>query len=262
MEESAMESESGGDAERVGRGGAVAGPGGRLREKLSAGSGGTFYADLACGSLRVESHDAPEVEVDAETESWGDGDVVFTLWREGADVVLEGEGERWMSRMLCGRRTRVRVRIPRDWSIDVRTGGGRIRARAIGGRLAAETSGGEIDVRGARGPVLLRSAGGPLWAEDVDGDLSATTSGGAIGVRAPGASVDADTSGGPIDVSLRRDAGAELDAATSGGWVRVEAPLAETSTCTRTRVIGRIGGGGPLLRLRTSGGWIRVRGGG
>lgn len=257
-----MESESGGAREAAGRDEAVTGPGGRLREKLSVEPAGTFHADLACGSLRVESHDAPEVEVDAETESWGDGDVVFALWREGNDVVLEGEGERWISRMLCGRRTRVRVRIPRDWSADVRTGGGRIRAREIGGRLAAETSGGEIDVRGVRGPVLLRSAGGPLWAEDVDGDLCAITSGGAIGVRAPGASVDADTSGGPIDVSLRRGAGAELDAATSGGWVRVEAPLEETSTHTRTRVIGRIGSGGPPLRLRTSGGWIRVRGGG
>ncbi len=254
-----MEAESGGAAEEVTRGDAVAGPSGHLRATVPVESGGTFYADLACGSLRVESHEARAVEVEAETESCGDGDVVFTLRREGNDLLLEGEGECWISRLLCGRRSRVRVRIPRDWSADVRTEGGRIRARGIGGRLAAETSGGEIEVRGARGPVLLRSAGGPLWAEDVDGDLCAATSGGAIGVRAPGGSVDADTSGGPIDVSLRRGTGAELDAATSGGWVRVEVPLEETSPRTSTRVLGRIGGGGPLLRLRTSGGWIRVR---
>lgn len=256
-----METESNGAAETGARGEPLAGPTGRLRETVAVEPAGTFYADLACGSVRVESHAGSEVEVDAETESWGDGDVLFTLWREGNDVVLEAEGQHWMSRMLCGRRTRVRVRIPRDWSADVRTRGGRIRARDIGGRLAAETSGGEIEVRGALGPVLMRSAGGPLWAEDVDGDLCATTSGGPIGVRAPGASVDADTSGGPIDVSLRAGAGAELDAATAGGWVRVEAPLDETSTRSSTRVVGRIRGGGPVVRLRTSGGWIRVRGG-
>lgn len=255
-----METESSGGPEATRSGERVAGPEGRLRTELAVEPGGTFYADLACGSVRVESHDANQVEVEAETESWGDGDVVFTLWRDGRDVVLEGEGEGWMARVLCGRRTRVRVRIPRDWSADVRTRGGRIRARGIGGRLAAETSGGEIEVRGARAAVLLRSSGGPLWAEDVDGDLFATTSGGAIGVRAPGGSVDADTGGGPIDVSLRAGAGAELDAATAGGWVRVEAPLDATASRARTRVIGRIGAGGPALRLRTAGGWIRVRG--
>jgi hypothetical protein len=236
-----------------------AGPSARLFETLAVAPGGTLFVDLDCGSVHIESQEAAEVAVRAEAETLLGGDALFTLSRQGNDVVVEGDVHGGLSWLACARKVRVRVRVPRDWSVDVRTRGGRIRARDVGGRAALETSGGEVDLRGCAGPALALSSGGPLWIEHVDGDLRAETSGGAIGVRDVGGAIDATTSGGPIDVRLRTGAGAELDAETSGGFVRVDAPL-ESATRGPWRVVGRIRGGGPPVRLRTSGGWIRVRG--
>jgi hypothetical protein len=235
------------------------GPSPRLSETLDVAAGGTLFVDLDCGEVRVESHEAPQVVVSAEGEGLLGSEVLFTLSREGDDVLVEGDVDGALSWLACARRVRVRARVPRDWSVDVRTRGGRVRLRDIGGRAAAETSGDEIDLRGCAGSALLRSSGGPLWIERVEGDLRATTSGGPIGVRDAGGEVDAHTSGGPIDVRLRAGAGARLDAETSGGFVRVDATLT-SGTRSPWRVLGEIRGGGPLVRLRTSGGWIRVRG--
>ncbi len=235
------------------------GPTPRLSETLDAPAGGTLFVDLDCGAVHVESHDEARVSVSAEGEGLLGSEVRFTLSREDGDVVVDGDVEGAFSWLACARRVRVRARIPRDWSVDVRTRGGRIRLRDLGGRAAAETSGGEIDLRGCAGSALLSSSGGPLWIERVDGDLRAHTSGGPIGVRDVGGEVEAVTSGGPIDVKLRAGAGAKLDAETSGGFVRVDAPLTG-GTRSPWRVVGEIRGGGPSVRLRTSGGWIRVRG--
>jgi hypothetical protein len=235
------------------------GPTSRLFETVEVGAGGTLYVDLDCGAVHVESHAESRVVVSAEAEGLLGSGVLFSLSRGENDVTVEGDVDSVLSWLACAGRVRVRARVPRDWSVDVRTRGGRIRLRDLGGRTAAETSGGEIDLRGCGGSALLSSSGGPLWIERVEGDLRARTSGGPIGVRDVGGEIDAETSGGPIDVRLRAGAGARLDAETSGGFVRVDAPLG-SATRSPWRVVGEIRGGGPEVRLRTSGGWIRVRG--
>ncbi len=51
----------------------------------------------------------------------------------------------------------------------------------------------------------------------------------------------------------------DLDARTSGGRVEVEHGIAVRGRLERSRVVGKINGGGRTLQLRTSGGSIQVR---
>jgi hypothetical protein len=271
------------------------GPDAYLDETLPVEPGGTLWIDLDFGSVRVESHDAEQVKIEARAEGWDSGQVWFSVSREGNDVLLDGEVERWLPSLVFGRRISVRVRIPRRYSVDIRTRGGRVRLREIGGRVAAETRGGSIELKEADGPALLRTAGGHIEAEkvrdnlrmrtsggrieadDAAGQVEARTSGGRIALRAVAGPVDAHTSGGSIsaaftgspagslataggsiDVQFPRDAAASLDARTSGGRVEVEHPVQMSGTASKTHVVGDVRGGGPLLRLRTSGGSIRV----
>ena len=266
-----------------------------LREVFAVAPGGTLYVDLDFGSVRVESHDRSEVRIEATARGWAADLVVFSLERQGKDVQLDGEFEGWLPWFLRGTRVRVRARVPRQYAVDVRTRGGRVRAARIGGRVAADTRGGSVEVEEVDGPALLRTAGGSIRAERVSGALRAYTSGGRIEIDTARGEVDArtsggaiqveraggrvvartsgggilaafsgepagllQTSGGSIEVRIPAGAGVNLDARTSGGRVQVEPPLRATGPHSASHVIGEINAGGAPLRLRTSGGSIRV----
>jgi hypothetical protein len=267
-----------------------------LLEVLAVAPGGTLFVDLEAGSVRVESHDRSEVWVDAVARGWAAELVWFSLEREGSDVFVQGDVAGWLPRVLGGARVRVRVRVPREYSVDVRTRGGRVRLTELTGRIAAESSGGSIDLRDGRGPALLRtsggsiraervagdlrahSSGGPVEAEHVRGDVDARTSGGSIEVRDAGGRVyartsggsvrvgfagtpagEVHTSGGGIEVEIPAGAGVELDARTGGGRVVVEPPLELAGESGRSEARGAVNGGGAPLRLSTSGGDIQLR---
>ena len=263
-------------------------------ESVPARPGGTLRVDLDQGSVEIEAHDAPQVRVDARAQ----GDVDFELRADGDDVEFTARVQGGFFSFFGARRIRVRVRVPRRFSVDIRTNGGSIDVERLAGEVRAQTRGGSIAVEGATGEAVLRTSGGSIRVEDVSGRLEANTSGGSIEARNVDGRIEARTSGGSIDlrdvagpveartsggtvrarftrapegslqtsggnveVSFPRNAGVDLDARTSGGRVDVDASiLLEDGTATRTEVRGRINGGGPSLTLRTSGGSIRVRG--
>ncbi len=268
----------------------------RLHEVVPVEPGGTLYVNLDLGSVQVESHDVETVEVEAEATGWAPELVVFSLDREGNDVHLDAAVESWLPGILFGRRVRVRARVPRRYSLDIFTRGGRVRMRHIGGRVAAETKGGSIELERADGSALLRTSGGSIVAEDVRGHVRAGTSGGRIQVtdvagdaelrtsggriecrgaagrveaKTSGGRIRTDfdgaasgslaTSGGPIEVRFAKGARVSLDARTSGGRVRVDHSIQLRGERSSSHVVGEINGGGPELRLRTSGGSIHVR---
>ncbi len=263
-----------------------------FRDSVPAKPGGTLRVDLDRGSVEVESHDAPRVRVDAR----GEGDVDFNLRSDGDDVEFTARAGGGLLSIFGGRRIRVRVRVPQQFSVDVRTSGGSIDVERLEGAVRARTSGGSIGVEGASGEVELRTSGGSIRAEDVRGSLSADTSGGKIvarnidgrvevqtsggnidlrdvagpvDARTSGGSVRArftetpegvlETSGGNIEASIPRDAALDLDARTSGGRIEVDDRLRSDGKSRRGEVRARINGGGPSFTLRTSGGNIRVR---
>ena len=262
------------------------------REQLAVRAGGTLRVELAAGALEIETHDEERVEVEASSAGWGGG-LEFTLSGDGTNARLVGERGAFP---FLGFGARVRVRVPKDYSLGVSTGGGPIQIEAVRGSVRAKTSGGPIELEGATGPVdlrtsggpirvadvkgdtVLRTAGGPITAsdvagalevetsggsirlQDIDGPIQARTSGGPISARFSGAAAgDLRTSGGSIEVELPEGAGVDLDAETSGGRVAVDGEITVSGELERSHVRGRIGAGGPRLVLQTSGGNIRVR---
>jgi hypothetical protein len=67
------------------------------------------------------------------------------------------------------------------------------------------------------------------------------------------------TSNGRIVLGLPEDVHAELDLWVDNGIIRNDRELESATRDTRGRVLGRIGGGGALIKLRTSNGSISVR---
>ncbi len=263
-----------------------------FREDVAVRAGGTLTVDLAMGALEIETHDEARVAVEASSHGWGGG-LEFTLTSDGTNARLVGERGGFP---FIAFGAHVRVRVPAEYSLDLRTGGGPIQIEAVRGSVRARTSGGSIGLEGAVGPVHLHTSGGPIRIEDVHGDAVARTSGGPITVSEVVGALEVETSGGPIrlqdidgpiqahtsgggisarfagkpagelrtsgggiEVELPEGAGADLEARTSGGRVSVDGELTVSGELDRSEVRGRIGAGGERLVLQTSGGNIRIR---
>jgi hypothetical protein len=268
-----------------------------LEEKIPVSPGGTLYIDLDRGSVEVTSHDKDEVWLEGESRGWGAGMVLFTAEKEGNAVYFDASIDGWMPFVLGGPKVRVRATVPRNFSVEIETRGGKVRAEHIGGRLGCETRGGHVEVQEIDGPVLIRTSGGHVKARHVSGDLRAKTSGGDIRIEDIGGDVetrtsgghievedafgevDAKTSGGHVTVSFREepwgrletsgghisievpsDVGFDLDARTSGGHIRADHPDFDPRDRRRSKLKRSVNGGGPPLKLRSSGGGVKLRG--
>lgn len=143
---------------------------------------------------------------------------------------------------------------------DLDTSGGSIHIGDVDGSVSAHTSGGSITVSSVLGDLRVGTSGGGIRIDEVIGALDAKTSGGSIRARIP-RPVNGDcsltTSGGGITVRIGPDAGFTVDAKTSGGTVKTDIPVT-TRSVSKSALRGRLGDGGPLLRMRTSGGSIRI----
>lgn len=166
-------------------------------------------------------------------------------------------------------------------NVVARTSGGGVKVGAIDGEVTVSTSGGNIALGSATGATKLSTSGGNIKVDRVGGEADLKTSGGDISAQAVSAALQASTSGGDVRAaltgplkgacSLRTSGGDvrvsvppgvafDLDAATSGG--KVEAGgltiALESGGSGRSKLKGKVNGGGPPLTLRTSGGDVRV----
>ncbi len=166
-----------------------------------------------------------------------------------------------------------------DGPVSCRTSGGDVEVRNVSQALEARTSGGSIEIGVAMAEARLSTSGGRIRVDEARGPLDAGTSGGSIRIKQAYATVNAETSGGSIDVGLASTfhgdcllstsggnvdvtiperTNALLDARTSGGSVHSDLPVTVQGEFKRSAIVGKLGEGGRLIKLRTSGGNIHV----
>lgn len=165
--------------------------------------------------------------------------------------------------------------------VTAHTSGGDIDLARIDGEINVHTSGGDIELHEGTATARLRTSGGDIRVGRIAGAAELSTSGGDIEVDSAGSTINASTSGGdviarfeggvPADASLSSSGGDivarvampnafRLDASTSGGEVEAAGLTItiERGGLGKSRLVGAVNGGGPLLKLRTSGGDIEV----
>jgi hypothetical protein len=226
-----------------------------IDESVEVGGAGTLFVELQRGRVEVQSHDASEVRIRARARGWASWSFEFDLSVDGNDVALTGESFAWGIWPFGGLKVTVRVWVPRQYSIDVRTGGGRIELSDLKGRILATTSGSSIKLNCAEGLVALRTSGGSIQAERVEGNVRADTSGGGIKIERVSGEVHASTSGGGIEADR---IGGRVVARTSGGSIRIRDAAAEVEAITSGGSVSASFVGEPSGRLETSGGSIET----
>ena len=148
--------------------------------------------------------------------------------------------------------------------IDAGTSGGNVRLEEGAGVVKLGTSGGDIKVGRAVGPTDLGTSGGNIDIKSVENTLRASTSGGDVSAGLIGllkGDCKLSTSGGRVRVIVDKTAAFDLDASTSGGDVDAAGLTItiEKGGSGRSKLSGKVNGGGPLLKLRSSGGDVIVQ---
>ena len=229
-----------------------------LARSFDVESGGSLIIRSDSGSIDVESHDKAQVEVTVTRKGKNDDDFKVEFFHEGKDVKIVGERESMFGSFSSN--VHFAIKVPKQYNIDIKTGGGSIELADIKGRVEAGTSGGSIQLGQIDGDVDVNTSGGAIRVNEVLGNIDAHTSGGSIKAhisKQPTENCSLSTSGGSVTVYLSPDIAVDIKARTSGGSVKSE--LAVNGTSKRNRIEGKINGGGPKLDLKTSGGSVRIK---
>ena len=127
-------------------------------------------------------------------------------------------------------------------------------------RFNANTSSGDISVGTLLGSAELRSSSGDVEIDVLEGALTAETSSGdveaTLSKAAPAGPVSVSTGSG--GVTLRASSGLAADVEFAGGSIRIDRAFAFDGEVQRRSAEGRLGSGGPLLRVSTGSGSIAL----
>lgn len=204
-----------------------------IEREFQVGRGGTLVLLSDSGPIDVTAWDNNLVKVSvSDTDGF---DVQFNQSGDSVRVTAEAERGGFFSRMRSN--ISFTVMVPREFNVELDTGGGSISVSDLMGNVAADTSGGRIEIGNITGGnVVVDTSGGRIEIGDVDGNVAADTSGGSIEIGNVTGRVVADTSGGSIRIG---NVQGDMSADTSGGNIDV-------------------GQGGGRVQLDTSGGTIRA----
>jgi len=148
----------------------------------------------------------------------------------------------------------VEVNVPRNYGLDIWTGGGNIETEDISGRISLSTAGGNILAGNVGGAARLVTDGGHITVKNVGGELAANTGGGHIITGHVGGSATLHTNGGHIRVASVAGV-ARVD--TGGGNITLEHSGGELLASTVGGQI-EVGEAAGLVRAKTGGGGIRL----
>jgi hypothetical protein len=170
------------------------------------------------------------------------------------------------------------VEAPEDSALDASTGSGEILDDGVGQYAKLSTGSGSIHANGLKGGFSLETGSGGIFADQQGtGDVKAETGSGSIELHLIHGALKAETGSGFIKVdgvpisSWKLETGSgsievwtnnasfDLNAESGSGGVHCDRPMTSQSSNEGHRhLTGKVGNGGPLVRLETGSGSIRV----
>lgn len=161
------------------------------------------------------------------------------------------------------RRARIELQVPQDSTLDLHSGDGHINVDGTSGPAKIDTGDGAVEVHNFNGNVRAHTSDGHITVDGVLTDVDLHSGDGHIDLTARPGSKMANgwlihTSDGRVEVRLPQDFSAELYAHTGDGHISLDFPVTVNGALERSRIRGKINGGGPLLEITTGDGGIRI----
>jgi hypothetical protein len=238
------------------------------------------------GAIEVSAWDKPEVAVVIERRagSQAEGEALkVTATQDGNRITVEAVAPTREVQVgfHVGRSVKFIVNVPRETDLVARSGDGSITVADVRGHLQLNSGDGSIKGTGLDGEVAANTGDGSVTLEGVKGDVDVNTGDGSVRVSgAPvalkahtgdgsvtldldaGTTVGKDweitTGDGSVRMSLPSTVNAELDASTGDGGIEASDFGLRATENARNELRGRLGSGGPTLKVRTGDGAITV----
>lgn len=214
--------------------------------------GGTLSIKNGNGRIDVVGGDGPALTITAErivkapTEAAAKEQLALLEMNESAspDRVSVDSSVRGLS-INISRRVNYKITMPKGASLSLTSTNGDIHVTGVGGAFSAEASNGRITATGLQTSAKVSTTNGVIdLAFDRVGDGGIT----------------ADTTNGTIELSVPKATNADLTARVTNGAISNEGLDIQISELSRRRLDGRLGTGGPAIRLETTNGAITVKG--
>jgi Toastrack DUF4097 len=141
----------------------------------------------------------------------------------------------------------------------LRSGSGSIRATGLHGSFSLQTGSGSIYAQQVgEGDVRAQTGSGSIELHDIHGGLHAQSGAGSIRVAGtPDAPWHLQTGAGSIDFSTG-GASLDIDAQSGFGSIHCDRSIVTNGSNDRHHLVGKLGGGGPTVRLQTGAGSIHI----
>lgn len=238
------------------------------------------------GSIEVTTWDKPTVGLTIERRAGSQPEaeaLKVTTSQDGNRIVVEAlQPERSVQVGIhVGRSVRFVVSVPKNTDLVARTGDGSIAVTGVHGKLELRSGDGSVMGTGLEGEVAAHTGDGSVALEGVKGRVDVDTGDGSVRIAGAPTALKAHTGDGSVALTLESgtainenweittgDGGvsvqlpgtvnAELDASTGDGTIDAGDFGLRTDSDSKHELRGRLGTGGPTLRVRTGDGGITI----
>ncbi len=223
------------------------------------------------GAIYVHAWDKPEVSYTATKRAGDDHEmkgIKIQAQGAGQEVTLSADFDKSFARgyrqeggrvvsFNSNASTEFDVYVPRNTTLVVSSGDGRLRIEGVSGDLDLHTGDGAIDVSAGQGRLRAVTGDGRIRVDSFDGDAEARTGDGRITLDGNFKSLTARTGDGSISLAVPDGTNATVETDAESVFNDGVA-VAESPADSRVRR-WRIGGGGQVLKLNTGDGQIILR---
>lgn len=169
----------------------------------------------------------------------------------------------WGFHIGMHRGVQVQVQVPAQTALDLHSGDGHISLTGISGKAQLDTGDGHITVQNYNGDLRAHTGDGHMTIDGVFNDVNLRTGDGHIDFTArPGSKLDSGwlihTSDGSVQARLPQDFNADLYLHTGDGHIQLDLPMTVSGSVERSRIRGKLNGGGELIEISTGDGSIQV----
>lgn len=227
-------------------------------------------------SLRVDTNDAAvevsrgqshvmSVRVVSEAINIGTGGVSIVDRQNGDSLDLQVHMPRQYGIHISWRspRVRVEVQVPQETTLDLHSGDGHILVDGISAPAKLDSGDGHIEVRDFNGSLHAHTTDGHMTIDGIFTEVDLRTGDGHVDFSArPGSKLTSSwlirTGDGRVEARLPQDIAADLNAHTGDGHITMDFPVTVSGSIERSRIRGKLNGGGPELEISTGDGSIRI----
>lgn len=189
----------------------------------------SIVMDVSGSDIIIESWDQNSVKVEffleSKSQSFMDSfnDKFETNYsmENGVVYVDLKRRSKWNFMSFNNKKMYYNVKVPKSFTLDLRTSGGDLAISDVIGSIEGKTSGGDIKIVDFKGITEVSTSGGDMDFTNVSGKIDASTSGGDIKVQKCNGNLSFKTSGGDIDI---KSADGKIFAETSGGDIELNVP--------------------------------------